>query len=130
MNGKPAIKKSERNNPVKKSIRVIKDKQTAAAAKASLEGGELRTKTGRILTDADIETLADEAEQGYDVAHLKRQTSMKRLTQKLARIGLAEVPSEGWIGKCTCGWSSIPYPYGSIKKALDSYEHHNETEHK
>ena len=26
-----------------------------------------RTKTGRILTDADIEALADEAERGYDV---------------------------------------------------------------
>ncbi len=99
-------------------------------ASANLEGGELQTKTGRVLTDADIEALADEAEQGYDVEHLKRRTSMKRLTQELARIGLVEVPSEGWIAKCKCGWSSLPYPYGSINKALDSYEHHNETEHK
>jgi hypothetical protein len=30
-----------------------------------------RTKTGRILTDADLEALADEAERGYDVEHLK-----------------------------------------------------------
>ena len=30
-----------------------------------------RTKTGKILTDADIEALADEAEAGYDVEHLK-----------------------------------------------------------
>lgn len=29
------------------------------------------TKTGRELTDADIEKLADEAEQGYDVDELK-----------------------------------------------------------
>jgi CRISPR-associated endonuclease/helicase Cas3 len=29
------------------------------------------TKTGRELTDADIEKLADEAEQGYDVDDLK-----------------------------------------------------------
>src|SRR5215470_11620816 len=31
-----------------------------------------RTKTGRVLTDADIQALADEAERGYDVEHLKR----------------------------------------------------------
>jgi hypothetical protein len=29
------------------------------------------TKTGRELTDADIEELADEAERGYDVDELK-----------------------------------------------------------
>lgn len=28
------------------------------------------TKSGRVLTDADIEALADEAEHGYDVEHL------------------------------------------------------------
>ena len=27
-----------------------------------------RTKTGRILTNDDIEALADEAEQGYDIS--------------------------------------------------------------
>lgn len=31
---------------------------------------EYRTKTGRVLTDADIQALADEAEQGYDVSDL------------------------------------------------------------
>jgi len=31
----------------------------------------LVTKTGKVLTDADIEALADEAEAGYDVEHLK-----------------------------------------------------------
>lgn len=30
-----------------------------------------KTKTGRELTDADIEALADEAERGYDVDVLK-----------------------------------------------------------
>ena len=29
------------------------------------------TKTGKVLTDADIEALADEAEAGYDVSHLR-----------------------------------------------------------
>lgn len=30
-----------------------------------------RTKTGKELTDADIEAMADEAERGYDVEALK-----------------------------------------------------------
>jgi uncharacterized protein (DUF4415 family) len=30
-----------------------------------------RTKTGKILTDAEIEAMADEAERGYDVEALK-----------------------------------------------------------
>lgn len=30
-----------------------------------------RTKTGKVLTDADIETLATEVERDYDVAPLK-----------------------------------------------------------
>jgi hypothetical protein len=34
-------------------------------------GGTLTTKTGKVLTDDDIQALADEAEQGYDVEHLK-----------------------------------------------------------
>ena len=32
----------------------------------------LRTKTGKVLTDDDVEALADEAEAGYDVSHMKR----------------------------------------------------------
>jgi hypothetical protein len=31
---------------------------------------EYVTKSGRVLTDADIQELADEAERGYDVSHL------------------------------------------------------------
>lgn len=34
------------------------------------EPGTFRTKTGCVLTDADIHALADEAERGYDVSHL------------------------------------------------------------
>ena len=30
-----------------------------------------KTKTGRVLTDADIESMADEAERGYDVETLR-----------------------------------------------------------
>lgn len=32
-----------------------------------------RTGTGKVLTDSDIEALADEAERGYDVEALKRR---------------------------------------------------------
>ena len=31
----------------------------------------IRTKTGKVLTDADIEALADEAERGYDISQIK-----------------------------------------------------------
>jgi hypothetical protein len=37
------------------------------------EPGTYRTKTGRILTDEDLEALADEAERGYDPESLKRR---------------------------------------------------------
>ena len=32
---------------------------------------DYRTKSGKVLTDPDIEALADDAEQGYDVETLK-----------------------------------------------------------
>jgi hypothetical protein len=32
-----------------------------------------KTKTGKVLTDADIEALADEAERGYDVDVLRKR---------------------------------------------------------
>ena len=38
-----------------------------------------RTKTGRVLTDADIEALADEAERGYDVEHLAKRPGRPRI---------------------------------------------------
>ncbi len=38
-----------------------------------------RTKTGRVLTDLDIEALADEAERGYDVEHLAKRPGRPRI---------------------------------------------------
>lgn len=35
---------------------------------------ELRTKTGKVLTDADVQALADEAERGYDIADITATT--------------------------------------------------------
>ena len=37
-------------------------------AKVSIRRRELRTKSGEVLTDADIERLAEEAEAGYDLS--------------------------------------------------------------
>lgn len=45
-----------------------------------------RTKTGRILTDPDIEEMADEAERGYDVEELK--------TRRRGRPMLGSAPAE------------------------------------
>ena len=45
-----------------------------------------RTKTGKVLTDADIEALADEAERGYDVEVLK--------TRRRGRPLLGSAPAE------------------------------------
>ncbi|MGH9224478.1 MAG: EcoAI/FtnUII family type I restriction enzme subunit R [Acidimicrobiales bacterium] len=38
-----------------------------------------RTKTGRVLTDVDIDALADEAERGYDVEHLAKRPGRPRI---------------------------------------------------
>jgi hypothetical protein len=45
-----------------------------------------RTKTGKVLTDADIEALADEAERGYDVEGVK--------TRRRGRPLLGSAPAE------------------------------------
>jgi NAD-dependent SIR2 family protein deacetylase len=39
------------------------------------------TKTGKVLSDADIQALADEAEQGYDVSHLKGKPNRRRCSK-------------------------------------------------
>jgi hypothetical protein len=53
-----------------------------------------RTRSGRELTDADIEALADEAERGYDIEHLKEQDGfLDRLSRVMRRaIGLRRNP--------------------------------------
>jgi predicted transcriptional regulator len=50
------------------------------------ENKPARTKTGRVLTDAEIEALADDAERGYDVAALK--------SRRRGRPALGNGPSE------------------------------------
>lgn len=45
-----------------------------------------RTKTGKWLTDEDIEALADEAERGYDVSQLSRSQNSRSVTRLNALI--------------------------------------------
>ena len=45
-----------------------------------------RTKTGRVLTDADIQALADEAERGYDVEHLAKRPGRPRMGSAPAMV--------------------------------------------
>lgn len=45
-----------------------------------------RTRTGKILTDADIEAIADEAERGYDFEALKKR--------RRGRPSLGSAPAE------------------------------------
>lgn len=45
-----------------------------------------RTKTGKVLTDADVEAIADEAERHYDVDELK--------TRRRGRPLLGSAPAE------------------------------------
>src|SRR5713101_3391158 len=45
-----------------------------------------KTKTGKVLTDVDIEAMADEAERGYDVEALK--------TRRRGRPMLGTAPAE------------------------------------
>jgi pyridoxal biosynthesis lyase PdxS len=44
------------------------------------------TKSGRVLTDEDIQKLADEAEQGYDVEQLKDLDEARRRINEAADI--------------------------------------------
>ena len=44
------------------------------------QGAHYHTKTGKVLTNEDIEALADEAERGYDVSHLIEDRCERRRT--------------------------------------------------
>ena len=46
----------------------------------------MKTRTGRVLSDADVEALAHEAERGYDIEQLK--------TRRRGRPMLGNGPSE------------------------------------
>ena len=67
------------------------------------------TKTGKVLTDADIEALADEAEQGYDVSHLKgkpsRSSYLFASPLVMARMLKRQYPNMDHL------WEAIECPY-------------------
>jgi hypothetical protein len=45
-------------------------------------GETYKTKSGKVLTDEDIQALADEAEEGYDIEHLKPMPTTPRALAK------------------------------------------------
>jgi hypothetical protein len=53
--------------------------------------GQYVTRSGRVLTDADVEALADEAEVGYDVSGLSAPEGSAR-SQQRARVGAGAEP--------------------------------------
>lgn len=54
------------------------------AARVAKATEPIRTKTGKVLTDADIQALADEAERGYDISHLMKGPKLpKRLKHRV-----------------------------------------------
>ena len=66
-----------------------------------------RTKTGKVLTDADIQALADEAEAGYDVSHLivhqTKDLKGGEVTTKCGVTGKADkVRHSAWNSEITC----------------------------
>lgn len=79
-----------------------------------MEKKPLRTKSGKVLTDADINRLADEAEQGYDVEGLKERPS------RPGRIGPTgtnrtvevHVPWHKVVGQLEIGPGEIVEPNG------------------
>jgi hypothetical protein len=52
----------------------LKNTPTRAHIDLASSGDLPRTATGRVLTDADFEALADEAEVGYDLERLKKRS--------------------------------------------------------
>lgn len=63
-----------------------------ADAEAAVAEEVLRTRTGKVLTDADLEDLADEAEAGYDVSQLRDRPDRSR--PDWSRFGLVDKDPE------------------------------------
>lgn len=47
-----------------------------------------RTKSGKVLSDEDVEALADEAERGYDLHSLTPREAADELTREAQAMGL------------------------------------------
>lgn len=54
----------------------------------------VRTKSGRSVTEAEVEALADEAERGYDVEHLAKQPGRPRLGSAPAVVVPIRMPPD------------------------------------
>lgn len=66
--GEPCLKMSATNNYWDRRIRKHPHPERVALARpAKVDGHEVRTKSGRLITEGEIAGLAAEAEEGYDV---------------------------------------------------------------
>lgn len=55
--------------------------------------GEVVTRTGKVLTDEEIQKLADEAEEGYDLDKITPRTpAPKSVKSKRRKLGPIEGP--------------------------------------
>lgn len=68
---------TERCDP--KELKVIGVKAEGAPSTKKVEDAPLVTKSGKVLTDDDIEALADEAEAGYDLGDPKHPSFRERI---------------------------------------------------
>ena len=68
---------------------------------------EYRTKSGKVLTDAEIQELADEAEKGYDVEHLKEPKEYFYLCRSCGRHFTSTKMITAWAKCPHCGGSAI-----------------------
>jgi hypothetical protein len=80
--------------------------------------GEYRTRSGRVLTDADVQALADEAERGYDVEPLRGQRFARGVGQRLSEGAYQVVVAsdlddmlQPWLA--ANGWELFPIPADS-----------------
>ena len=79
------------------------------------------TKSGKVLTDADIQALAEEAERGYDVSHLIDKPNRRTLM-----ADKIEVPPEPEVVlECdSCEWtykSDGSIPDEVLEEILDQH---------
>ena len=78
---------------------------------------EYRTKSGKVLTDADIQALADEAEEGYDVEQIvARDAKAKSDAYKYCR------PAWRYIVRLENKIAALEYRNNKLEAKLKSVE--------
>ncbi len=81
-----------------------------------------RTKSGKVLTDPDIEAMADEAEAGYDVDLLRsRRRGRPRLGSGPAEVVAVRLDPDLRQAVQACADSQETTPSEIIRRALRHY---------